>query len=130
MCVEILAPKLSLPDGTSLPFSVTTRAIRLIFSPGQLCIDASFRLIDGGVDAQARQCIAHIQRILGSIGASLADIAKTTVRLTDFSQFTAFNIAYSKAFGGHPLARSTVAWPLALPCALVEIEAIARDPIA
>ena len=87
-------------------------------------------LIDGGVDAQARQCIAHIQRILASIGASLADIAKTTVRLTDFSQFTAFNIAYSKAFGSHPLARSTVAWPLALPCALVEIEAIARDPIA
>lgn len=130
MTVELLGSKLALPDGTPLPFSVAARASGLIFVSGQLGIDANFRLVDGGIDAQTRQCIAHIQRILGTVGASLTDVAKTTVWLTDFSQFIAFNIAYAEAFAGHLPARSTVVAPLALPGALVEIEAIAHDPNA
>lgn len=75
-------------------------------------------------------CFDRVVRIMGSIGASLADVANTTIWRTDFNQFTAFNITYAKALGGHLLARSTVALPLPLHGALVEIEAIARDPTA
>jgi 2-iminobutanoate/2-iminopropanoate deaminase len=52
-------------------------------------------------------------------------VAKTTIWLTDMADFAAFNVAYAEAFGPDIPARSTVTSALAIPGALVEIEAIA-----
>ena len=104
------------------PFS---EAGDLVFLSGQLSIKAG-QFVDGDVAAQTRQVLENISSVLSSLGLGLGDVVKTTVWLTQASNFAAFNEAYALVFGEIRPARSTVIAGLALPQALVEIEAIAR----
>ena len=114
-----------LPNGATVPLVPATRVGDLIFCSGALGVDANFKVVEGGIAAQTRQAIANLEAVLAQAGATLADVAKTTVWLTDLADFAAFNAAYAEAFGSHFPARSTVTSALAIPGALVEIEAIA-----
>jgi 2-iminobutanoate/2-iminopropanoate deaminase len=79
-------------------------------------------MVDGGPGPQLSQAVANAVALLGSEGASLADVVKTTVFATDPADFPVVNEAYVAAFGGHRPARSMVAVS-ALPMgAAVEIE--------
>ena len=117
-----------LPNGATVPLVPATRVGELIFCSGALGVDANFQLVEGGVAAQTKAAIANLQAVLAQAGATLSDVAKTTVWLTDMADFAAFNAAYAEAFGSHAPARSTVTSALAIPGALVEIEAIACVP--
>jgi len=117
-----------LPNGATVPLVPATRVGELIFCSGALGIDANFQLVEGGIAAQTKAAIANLQAVLAQAGATLSDVAKTTVWLTDMADFAAFNAAYAEAFGSHAPARSTVTSALAIPGALVEIEAIACAP--
>ncbi|HVW31838.1 MAG TPA: Rid family hydrolase, partial [Acidimicrobiia bacterium] len=65
---------------------------------------------------------------LSDCGASLSDVAKTTVFLLDMGDFPVMNEVYADVLGGHRPARSTVA-VAALPLgARVEIEVWAYLP--
>jgi 2-iminobutanoate/2-iminopropanoate deaminase len=88
----------------------------------------SLSIVDGGAAAQAAQGLANVAAVLGDCGASFADVAKTTVFVTDMADFAAVNAAYADAFGDHRPARSTVEVS-ALPAgAAVEIEVWAFKP--
>jgi len=117
-----------LPNGATVPLVPATRVGELIFCSGALGFDANFQLVEGGIAAQTKAAIANLQAVLAQAGATLSDVAKTTVWLTDMADFAAFNAAYAEAFGSHAPARSTVTSALAIPGALVEIEAIACAP--
>ena len=117
-----------LPNGATVPLVPATRVGELIFCSGALGVDANFQLVEGGIAAQTKAAIANLQAVLAQAGATLSDVAKTTVWLTDMADFAAFNAAYAEAFGSHAPARSTVTSALAIPGALVEIEAIACAP--
>ena len=81
-----------------------------------------------GVDAQARQVLANIAAVLADCGASMADVAKATVFVTDIGEFATVNAAYADAFGADKPARSTVQ-VAALPAGVqVEIEVWAYLP--
>ncbi len=81
-----------------------------------------------GLGPQVTQAIANLDNLLASEGASLADVVKTTVFLSDIGGYAEMNAAYVAAFDGHAPARSAVA-VAGLPLgALVEIEAWARRP--
>lgn len=125
MPVERLGAAPVLPNGTRVPLVPTTRVGNLVFCSGALGVDANFRLVEGGVGAQTRQALANLQNALALAGATLADVAKTTVWLTDLSHFAEFNAVYAEVFGDALPARSTVTSALAIPGALIEIEAIA-----
>ncbi len=101
-----------------------------IFVSGQMAFDAQWRIAGDTVAEQTQCCLARIGAILGTHGAALADVVKTTVWLTRLEDFAAFNRSYAQAFAGvaEPPARSTVRADLMVPRALVEIEAIARMP--
>ena len=114
-----------LPNGATVPLVPATRVGDLIFCSGALGVDANFKLVEGGIAAQTRQAIANLEAVLAQADATLSDVAKTTVWLTDLADFAEFNAAYAEALGGHIPARSTVTSALAIPGALVEIEAIA-----
>jgi 2-iminobutanoate/2-iminopropanoate deaminase len=80
-------------------------------------------LVPGGVTAQVAQALANLAALLAAEGAGLADVVKTTVFLTDISDYAAMNDAYIEAFGDHRPARAAVA-VAGLPLgAAVEIEA-------
>ena len=75
----------------------------------------------------AKQCIANLQTILQEAhpGATLKNIVKCVVFITDMANFGAVNEGYEAAFGDHRPARSCVAvkqLPRGVP---VEIEAVA-----
>jgi 2-iminobutanoate/2-iminopropanoate deaminase len=72
--------------------------------------------------------MANVATVLDDCGASVADIAKATVFVTDLGDFAAVNAAYGEALGEHRPARSTVQ-VAALPAgARVEIEVWAYRP--
>ena len=105
------------------PYSPAVRAGDWLVLAGQVGLDpASGKMVDGGVEAQARRVLANIEAVLADCGASLADVAKATVFVTDIGEFAVVNAVYAEAFGDHKPARSTIE-VAALPAgALVEIE--------
>ncbi len=111
------------------PYSAAVRAGDWLVLAGQLGLDpASGAMVEGDAAAQARQVFANVAAVLGDCGASFADVAKTTVFVTDISEFAAVNAVYAEAFGDHRPARSTVEVS-ALPAgARVEIEVWAFKP--
>jgi 2-iminobutanoate/2-iminopropanoate deaminase len=111
------------------PYSHAVRAGDWIVLAGQLGIDpGTGSLVDGGVEAQARQIVTNIAGILGDCGATLADVAKSTIFLMDLADFQTVNAVYAEAFGDHRPARSTIQ-VAGLPAgARVEIEVWAHRP--
>ena len=105
------------------PYSPAVRAGDWLVLAGQVGLDpATGAFVTGGVEAQARQVLANIDAILRDCGASLADVAKTTVFVTDIAQFATVNAVYADAFGDHRPARSTVQVAALPGGAEVEIE--------
>jgi 2-iminobutanoate/2-iminopropanoate deaminase len=111
------------------PYSPAVRAGDWLVLAGQVGLDpTSGKMVEGGVEAQARQVLANIAAVLADCGASLTDVAKTTVFVTDIGQFATVNAVYAEAFGAHKPARSTVEVAALPGGALVEIETWAHRP--
>jgi 2-iminobutanoate/2-iminopropanoate deaminase len=110
------------------PYSPAVRAGDWIVCAGQVGLDPATGKIVDGVEAQARQVLANIAAVLGDCGISLADVAKTTVFVTDIAQFATVNAVYAEAFGDHRPARSTVQVSALPGGAEVEIEVWAYAP--
>jgi 2-iminobutanoate/2-iminopropanoate deaminase len=82
--------------------------------------------VAGGTEAELRQALANLSEVLASHGATLADVAKTTVFLTDMADFGVLNAVWVEVFSGVRPARSAVG-VAALPLgARVEVEAWAN----
>lgn len=110
------------------PYTPVVRSGDLVFSSGQVGI-ADGTLVDGGLRAELTQAMANLETVLAQEGATLDDVVKTTVFLTDMSEYALMNEIYTAALGDHRPARSAVA-VAALPVgACVEIEAVAVAPV-
>ena len=107
------------------PYSTFVRAGDLLIVSGQVGI-ADGSLVAGGLRAELTQAMVNLAGVLESAGASLADVVKTTVFLTDMADYAEMNDVYTAALGDHRPARSAVA-VAALPLgACVEVEAWAH----
>ena len=85
-------------------------------------------LVEGGTREQTAQTLRNIEIILQECGASLADLVKVNVFLSDMKTFPEMNAAYLEIIGSDPPARITVGRvDLALGAA-VEIDAVAYKP--
>ena len=104
------------------PYTPIVRAGDWLVASGQVGV-ADGKLVGGGVQAELRQALANLRALLEGEGASLADVAKTTLFLRHIDDYAAVNDVYVEAFGDHRPARSAVA-VAGLPLgALVEVEA-------
>jgi len=109
------------------PYSPVVRAGDFVIVSGQGGM-ADGRKVSGGVAAETEQTMKNVAARLATVGATLADVVKTTCFLTDMENFGAFNEAYATALGSHRPARSTIG-VAALPAGfLVEVEAWAYKP--
>jgi len=110
------------------PYSQGIDAGAFVFASGQIPIDpATGALVEGGIEAQARQALKNLAAVLSAAGCSLANVVKTTVFLQNIGDFALVNELYAQAFegfGAYP-ARSAVEVGALPKGALVEIEAIA-----
>ena len=112
-------------------FSHASAAGDLIFVSGTLGTKAdSFDLVEGGMGPQTTQTLENIRAILAGAGATLDDVIKVNVYVTDMSAFTEMNRAYLEVFGDEPPARITVGCSALALGALVEIDCIAARPRA
>ncbi len=103
------------------PYSPAVRAGDWIVCAGQVGIDPKHGMVVG-IEAQTRQVFANIEAVLRDCGLSLRDVAKTTVFVTDLSNFGTVNEIYGEAFGDHRPARSTVQVAALPASAEIEIE--------
>ena len=109
------------------PYSQAVVAGGLVFASGQIPLDpASGRLVSGEIEAQAERVLENLRAVLEAAGASLNQVVKTTVYLTDLALFPRMNAIYARYFGADPKPARTTIQAAALPLgAEVEIDAIA-----
>ena len=108
------------------PYSQAIGAGDLVFCAGQVALDPATGVsATGDVRAQTERVLDNLTAVLAAAGSDLRHVVKTTVYLTDFTDFAAMNEVYAKRFGDHRPARATVGVS-ALPKGLrVEIECVA-----
>jgi 2-iminobutanoate/2-iminopropanoate deaminase len=107
------------------PYSQGIVAGELIFTAGQLGGDPRSGELAQGIEAQTLQALGNIAAVLAAAGSGWGDVVKTTVFLSDMSDFAAFNAVYAEVVEEPFPARSTVAAAALPKGALVEIDAIA-----
>ena|SRR5699024_844484 len=100
-----------------------------IFISGQASIDfETSAFISGSVEEETKRTLDNLKAVLEAAGASLEDIVKINVYLSDIKDFDRFNEAYSAYFEeGVKPARTTVGSELAENIK-VEIDCIAKLP--
>ena len=112
-------------SGQRLPFSDAVRVGDTLYLSGQIGIGADGKL-PAGIDAQARQAMNNIGKVLKARGLGFGDVVKCTVMLDNMADWPAFNKVYVTYFpdGNFPARSAFGTDGLALG-ALLEIECLA-----
>ena len=123
----VVSDKLPAPAG---PYSPAVVFERLVFVSGQGARDpATGRLAGPDVETQTEQVLKNIAAILEAAGSGMNHVLRCGVFLTDIAEFAVMNAVYSRVFGNHRPARTTVqVVALPTPGLRVEIDAIAYVP--
>ncbi|HEY4717638.1 MAG TPA: Rid family detoxifying hydrolase [Anaerolineales bacterium] len=108
------------------PYSPAIRIGGFIFASGHIGMDAhTGKLVSGGVEAETHQALTNLKAVLEAGGSSLSQVVKTTLFLTNITDFAKVNQIYAEFFTSEPPARSTIQVAALPGGALFEIEAIA-----
>jgi len=111
------------------PYSQAVSAGGFLFTAGQVGLDpATGEMVGDDCLSQVVQVMANLRAVLATAGCDFDDVAKTTIFLSDMSDFAVLNEIYGQAMGEHRPARSTVAAAGLPKGALVEIEMVALLP--
>ncbi|MCG8532168.1 MAG: RidA family protein [Desulfovibrionales bacterium] len=97
----------------------------LVFTSGQLPIDAATGVIPESAGEQARVSLENVKKTLEEAGTTMDKVVKTTVFVSDLKNFAEINEVYATFFTAPYSARSCVEVSRLPKDVLVEIEAIA-----
>lgn len=109
------------------PYSTATIYGGVIYMSGMIGVNPQTgKPAEGGTLAQAKQVFDNIVTVLGELGATTADVLKTTVYLTNIGDFAEVNKLYAEYFAPDFPARTCVEVSK-LPMGLsIEVECIVR----
>ncbi len=107
------------------PYSQAVKVGGFLFCSGQLGIVPATGQLAEGVEAQTRQALENLSRVLKAAGTDMSRVVKTTIFLLNLADFQLVNQIYGAFFVQPFPARSTVQVSALPKNALVEIEAIA-----
>ena len=116
------AVKTGPPNGIFSPAIITGD---LVFTSGQIGIDAKTGQLPEGMEAQLEQVFRNLAGVLEASGSSVDNIVKVTVFLADMNDYNKMNELYKAKFKGDPPARTTVQVARLPRDARIEIEAVA-----
>jgi 2-iminobutanoate/2-iminopropanoate deaminase len=109
------------------PYAQGCKASGFIFVSGQGPLDPTTGELRGpDIASQTRQALTNIRSILKSMRASLKDVVKTTVIITNANDFAAMNEVYKEFFTEPYPARTTFIGQFVTPGTLVEIDVTAQ----
>src|SRR5262245_2561860 len=108
-------------------YSQGWRAGDFIFVTGTGPIDPSTgQLVGDDIEQQTEKTIDNVATVLEADGASLGDVVKVTVHLSDTSLFARYNTVYARRFSRPYPVRTTVGSDLGhTPGMLIEIDCVA-----
>ena len=105
-------------------YSKCLRAGDFIFVAGQGPHDpATGKVVGDTIEEQTARTLENIKEILEAAGATMADVVKSTVHLSDLSLFQRYNAVYATYFPDPKPVRTTVGSQLL--GIMVEIDVIA-----
>lgn len=108
------------------PYSQGIKVGNMIYTSGQLAINAETgELLKGDIKKETSLCLENVKAVLEAGGASLNNIVKITVFVTDIKNFPLINEVYAEYFSDHKPARSLVEVSNLPKGGDIEIEAIA-----
>jgi 2-iminobutanoate/2-iminopropanoate deaminase len=91
------------------PYSQGVVAGGFMFVSGQIPIDPrTNELVEGGIEVQTEQVLKNLMAVLREAKMGPENVVKTTVFLSDLSDFAKMNEVYARYLGKEPPARSTV----------------------
>lgn len=109
------------------PYSQAIRTGDTLYASGQIGINPqSGEMVSGGINEETRQVLENLSAVVDQAGASLQDVVKTTVYLTNLDHYDEFNNVYETFFQEHQPARACVEVCHLPKGALVEVDLIAR----
>ncbi|MFQ6398103.1 RidA family protein [Nocardia sp. KC 131] len=119
-------PSLPRPSG----FSHASRAGELVFLAGQTALDASGRIVLGGIVEQFRQAFGNVIAALESAGGSPSDLTSVTIYLVDIPDYqrhgTEIGDIWRELAGpNYPAMAGIGVTALWQPEALIEIQGVA-----
>ena len=122
-----LAGQLAEPMG---PFTDAVEAGGFLYVSGMLPLDANGDLVGvGDVVRQTEQVLGNVGEVLRAAGATFDDVVRIGVYLRNMADRPSVNTVRRRYFGDAlPTATAVEVSALALPDALVEIEAVALLP--
>ena len=110
------------------PYSQAIRVGDFLYTSGQISLDPkTMEMITGNIQLETEKVLQNIEAILSAEGLNFGHVIKTTVYLTDLSEFTRMNQVYEKFFSNTKPARACVQVAALPKGAKVEIDAIAHS---
>jgi 2-iminobutanoate/2-iminopropanoate deaminase len=91
------------------PYSQAILVGNMLFMSGQIAIQkTSGNVITGSISDETEQVMYNLNEVLKSAGMDFSHVVKSTIFLTDISNFPKVNEVYAKYFTQQPPARETV----------------------
>ena len=119
-------PPLPASEATQLPLSQVVEANGFVFLAGQVGnAPGGDGPVDGGIEAETRQMLDNVGRLLRTVGLDYRDVVKNTVYLRNFDDFPAMSAVYREYFPIEPPTRTTVGVSGLARTYRVEIEVLA-----
>jgi reactive intermediate/imine deaminase len=107
------------------PYSQAIRAGNTVYLSGQTpLVPATGLMVEGDIEAQARQAFDNLRAVCVAAGGSFADVVRVGLYLTDLSDFTRVNAVMAEYFESPYPARSTIEVPALPKDAAFEVDAV------
>ena len=106
------------------PYSQGIKIANLVYTSGQIPVNAATGEVPEGIEAQARQSLENVKAVLEAGGSCMKNAVKLLIFIKDMNDFVKVNEVYSQFFTENYPARSCVEAARLPKDVLIEIEAI------
>lgn len=100
----------------------------MVFTSGSICLTTEGKLFEGTIEGQIHQIMKNLQAILEEAGVSFSNVVKTTIYVTDMTNYGKVNEVYG-SYMSDPFPARKVVCVKELPLgAKAEISMVAVKP--
>ena len=107
------------------PYSQALEVNGFVFCSGQIGVDPKTGEVDPTIEGQTKQVLNNLQEVVKASGSDFSHVVKTTIYLTNMTDYAKVNEIYAGYFVKTKPARATIAVASLPRGVLIEIDAIA-----